>query len=263
MYYLYVDESGDTGLGPSSPTHYFVLTGLVIHETKWATLLSKLVVFRRSLKADYGLKLKDEIHAMYLVQKSHPLPGLPKHEKLYILRRCIDWLAAQSEVQLITVAIDKRNKPVGFNVFETAWQALIQRFENTIGRKNFPGGFIDSLGRPYVERGMLLPDNTDRKRLTGLLRKMRHYNVIPSMYAQQGGQYRNMRLQYVIEDPFYKDSINSFIHQMVDVAVYFARQHFEPNKNVKKYRARAFYERLLPIINPHTSTANRLHIKVL
>lgn len=50
--------------------------------------------------------------------------------------------------------------------------------------------------------------------------------------AQQGVQYRNMKLQYVIKAPFFKDSASSFIHQIVDVIVYFARQYFEPNVRV-------------------------------
>lgn len=34
MYLMYVDESGDIGL-VNSPTHYFVLVGLVLHELRW------------------------------------------------------------------------------------------------------------------------------------------------------------------------------------------------------------------------------------
>jgi hypothetical protein len=112
---------------------------------------------------------------------------------------------------------------------------------------------------------MLIPDGTHSKQLTGLVRKMRHYNTVPntSYYAQQGVQYRNMKLQYVIEDPFFKDSAGSFIHQMVDVIVYFARQYFEPNARVKKTGARTFYPRLMPIINPYTTKGHPLHIKLL
>jgi hypothetical protein len=257
MYYLYIDESGDTG-HINSPTNYFVLTGLVIHETNWRTFLDDLVRFRQNLRGVYGLKLKEEIHAMPFVQKSHPMPGMAKNIKIYILRQCIDWMAARSDVQILTVAVDKRGKPATYNVFENAWQALIQRFENTIQHRNYPGGFAD-------QRGMLVPDGTYSKQLTGLVRKMRHYNTVPNTayFAQQGTQYRNMKLQYVIEDPFFKDSAGSFIHQMVDVMVYFARQYFEPNTRVKKTGARTFYARLMPVINPHTTKGHPLHIKML
>ena len=62
MYLMYVDESGDIGLS-GSPTRYFVLTGLVLHELRWRQTLDELIGFRRELKADFGLKLREEIHA--------------------------------------------------------------------------------------------------------------------------------------------------------------------------------------------------------
>lgn len=44
MYLMYVDESGDPGL-TSSPTRYFVLSGIVIHELRWAICLDQLNQF--------------------------------------------------------------------------------------------------------------------------------------------------------------------------------------------------------------------------
>jgi hypothetical protein len=44
MYFMYVDESGDPGL-VGSPTRYFTLTGMVVHELRWHETLNKLVSF--------------------------------------------------------------------------------------------------------------------------------------------------------------------------------------------------------------------------
>ena len=50
MYLLYVDESGDIGLD-NSPTNYFCLSGLVVHELRWdATLAAVVSFFSRSSK---------------------------------------------------------------------------------------------------------------------------------------------------------------------------------------------------------------------
>jgi len=49
MYLMYVDESGDIGL-TGSPTRYFVLTGLVLHELRWRQTLDGLIAFRREQK---------------------------------------------------------------------------------------------------------------------------------------------------------------------------------------------------------------------
>lgn len=68
MYLLYVDESGDTGL-LNSPTNYYILSVLVIHESSWSELLANLVTFRRYLRDKFGLKLRDEIHCNEMINK--------------------------------------------------------------------------------------------------------------------------------------------------------------------------------------------------
>lgn len=68
MYLMYVDESGDIGL-TGSPTRYFVLTGLVLHELRWRQTLDELIAFRREQKTDFGLKLREEIHASPMLSK--------------------------------------------------------------------------------------------------------------------------------------------------------------------------------------------------
>jgi hypothetical protein len=57
MYLMYVDESGDCGL-VKSPSPYFALSGLVLHELRWRDYLSQLVEFRRRMRAQHSLKLR-------------------------------------------------------------------------------------------------------------------------------------------------------------------------------------------------------------
>ena len=85
MFLLYVDESGDTGL-VNSPTEYFILSGLVIHETRWDSVLSNIVDFRRQMRESYGLKLREEIHAAHLLQRPGELARIPKSLRLRLLR---------------------------------------------------------------------------------------------------------------------------------------------------------------------------------
>jgi hypothetical protein len=148
MYLMYVDESGDAGL-ERSPTRYFVLSGLVIHELRWKPLIEELISFRRDIKARFGFKLREEIHAGKMLTSPGDLARIPKHQRLEILRRYADILAGFPDLSVINVVVDKQNKPPDYLVFEMAWQALIQRFENTISARNFPGP------RYADERGML------------------------------------------------------------------------------------------------------------
>jgi hypothetical protein len=254
MYLLYADESGDTGL-VASPTKYFILSGLVVHETRWRAFLEDIVAFRRHLRATKGLKLREEIHAAPFITNPGALVRIKRNDRLDILKQCLDFLGNRSDISVCTVVVHKTPKPAGYDVFESAWQALIQRFDNTMRNRNYPGAFAD-------QRGLVLPDNTDGGKLTALMRRMRHYNPVPnnSAHQTQGAGYRNLALQSVIEDPFLKDSAHSFIHQLVDVGAYAARQLFEPNAYMRSKQGHNFYARLRPVLNTYANRAHPLHL---
>jgi hypothetical protein len=249
---MYVDESGDIGL-VNSPTRYFILCGVVLHELRWRPYLDELMNFRRDIKNSFGLKLRQEIHASALINKPGELALIPKHQRLEILRRKADKLASMPDLNLISVVVDKRGKPPNYDVFEKAWEALIQRFENTISHSNFPGPHNPD------ERGMLFPDRTDDKKLIRVLRRMRNYNPIPNQPTFAPG-YRNLTLQYVIEDANLRDSTQSLFVQAVDLCAYLLYQQHSPCVYFKKKSGQNYFNRLHPICCRAASAANPIGI---
>lgn len=133
---MYVDESGDVGL-KNSPTKYFVLSAIVIHELRWRDTLRNLVSFRKMLRDQKGLKLRDEIHCSEFINKPGDLIRIKRNDRLDIIKKCIDWLNDQSDVNVFSVVINKENRTD--DIFELAWNTLIMRFENTIRHNNFSG----------------------------------------------------------------------------------------------------------------------------
>jgi hypothetical protein len=136
MYLMYVDESGDTGL-LGSPTRYFALSGLVIHESKWRDFVNQIAAFRKTLRVTYGLPIRMEIHASHFIQ-SPPVAGMPKHIRLAILRNFLDEMAKMPFLSITNVVVDKTGKPPTYDVFDNAWRALFQRLENTLNTAIFP-----------------------------------------------------------------------------------------------------------------------------
>ena len=235
MYLMYVDESGDSGVN-NSPTRYYILTGIVFHELLWTDVLTSLVDFRRALKASKGLKIKEEIHSVEFINRPGKLVRIPRNDRVDILKKCLSWLDSQQGVSTFSIVVDKQNKSGG--IFELAWESLLNRFENTIIHKNFPGP------QNADDRGIVISDNTEGEKLTILIRKMRHYNPVPNAGKFYSSGYRNVKLKALIEDPIMKDSKNSLIHQIVDVVAYSVRQRYEPNAYMKKKGGRTMYEKL-------------------
>jgi hypothetical protein len=252
MILMYVDESGDIGTS-NSPTKYFVLSAVVFHELRWKSVVDDLITFRRHLRDQKGLKLREEIHAAHFINHPGELKRIKRNDRIDILKKCIGWIKNQPDINILSIVTDKTNKSKE-QVFEWTWQRLIQRFENTIRHRNFSGPLNPD------DKGILLADRTDDKQLTQLVRKMRRFNPIPNTSRFYTGGFRDLILDYVIEDPIMRESEHSLIHQMVDVVCYCARQLYEPNKYMIKKGGHKFYERLEPLIVKHVAPAHPMSI---
>lgn len=247
MYLMYVDESGDIGLN-NSPTDIFVLSGVVMHELRWRDYLDQLIDFRKRMLKKYNLHMRDEIHASYFINRPGTLVRINRHDRLSILRLFAEELANMIDLNVINIVVNKKNKPIDYDVFERGWQALIQRFENTISYKNFKGPSNPD------ERGFIISDNTDGKKLTNLVRRMRRYNPIPN---QNRIGYRNLVLRNTIEDPSLRNSAESYFIQAADLTAYLLFQNKFPNKYMKKTAGDKYFYRLDPILCKVASQINR------
>ncbi len=252
MYLMYVDESGDVGL-QDTPTRYFVLSGLAVHELRWSPYLEQIIAFRRRIRKRYGLHMREEIHASAMINDPGEMLRIKRHNRLAIIRKFADELAQMSDLNVINVVVDKSNKSAEYDVFEQAWQALIQRFENTISKRNFRGP------QNPEERGVIIADSTDARKLVRIIRRMRRYNPVPSR-PEYGEGYRNILLQTVIEDPWFKDSAESFYIQAADLCAFLLYQHLAPNAYMKKKSGQNYLERLQPIFCTVASTTDPLGI---
>lgn len=238
MFLMYVDESGDKGL-VRSPTRYFILTGLVVHELRWHNMLAALIAFRRRMRETFGLRLREEIHAGAMLTHPGMLVRIKRNDRLTIIRHFLDELASLDYVSIINVCVDKLAKPETYNPFERGWECLIQRFENTLSYCNFPGPANAD------DKGLIFCDETDAVALRRLYRRMRAHNPVPNRI---GLGYRQLPLVRVIEDPNPRDSEHSYFIQAADVCAFAAYQFYSPSRYVRSKGARSYFSRLEPVL---------------
>jgi hypothetical protein len=250
MYIMYADESGDTGLPASgSPTRYFCLSGVVVHELRWKEVLGRLTQFRRWLRHKYSIHLEDELHHAEMVGKtkklSQTISRLPKHQRLGVIRHHVDEIARIHDLRVINIVIDKINPKISSSddVFRSSWYRLFQRFENTIQRRNFPGPSNSA------ECGMVFPDRTDGNRLRRYLNQMRFRNPlrIPGQIAGSF-TYSDKPIQTIIEDPIVRDSHHSYFVQVADLCAFLLKRYIEPSGFMKKHGANVYFRRFEPIL---------------
>ncbi|AZZ94668.1 DUF3800 domain-containing protein [Hahella sp. KA22] len=234
MYFLYADESGDVGMS-GSPCRYFCLSGFVIHELSWHDTLENIINFRGRLRSQYGLKLREEIHAAEFMHKPGNLSRIPKSVRLRILRDTIDFQAGLNGVSIINVLVDKSKRRADEDIFGIAWTTLIQRFHNTLSKKNFPGP------KNSTDYGLLVVDRTEEVKLRALSRRMRRYNPVPKAFGT--GAFA-IPISTLVEDSVHRDSAHSYFIQLADVNAYFLKQRYDACKYVKKKGAKNYFSRL-------------------
>jgi hypothetical protein len=255
MYLMYIDESGDTGL-VGSPTQYFILSGIVIHELRWRDYFDQLVEFRKRMLKTFGLHLREEIHSSQFITSPGNFSRIKKNDRLTILRDFANELATMTDLNVINIIVDKQNKPANYDVFGIAWKTLLQRFENTLSRRNFRGPVNTD------DKGMIITDNTDDKKLTALIRQMRRYNPIPHN-MNYGNGYRNLMTRYIIEDPNFRDSKNSYFIQAADLTAYLLYQYIHPNAYMRKKSGKNYFRKLDPILCKVASRTDPLGVVML
>lgn len=208
MYLAYLDESGDTGL-KNSPTEYFVLCCVLVHQDQWLTTLDLLKDMRKRIYQKYGISPRHELKASYFKSGRGVFRGLDLEidERMAIYKGILLCLA-KMPIQVFSVAIHKADaRARNYDCRVAAWQFTLQRVHNFSKKNN--------------DCSMIFPDEGHGYFIRKLLRKLRRYHTVPGLY---GGPPITLNLDRIVEDPIDRTSHESYFTQMADWGAYAAHK---------------------------------------
>lgn len=219
MRLFYLDESGDIGfMGGGSPTSAYVLSALIVSDKDWLSTLNQIVSFRRYLKKEFGLRLRDELKASYLIHGTGPFSELGTSEKarMKIYKMA---LKLQPKLETLTtwaIVINKRSYEASFggkptDILEVSWRYMIQRIERYTTKSQEPG--------------MVFPDEGNNSAIRKIFRRMRRHSFVQSYYGT-GALARPAA--FLVEDPNFRTSASSYFIQLADLNAYAAYRHLHP-----------------------------------
>ncbi|MFM7743196.1 MAG: DUF3800 domain-containing protein [Verrucomicrobiota bacterium] len=207
MELIYVDESGDIGT-VNSPTAEYLLVAMIVPEESWHELDGRITQARQRMKAQLGLDMAAEIHAVEFLGGAKFHQGLETWQRLWVTRWLLRELSRQNGLRFAVIV---RTKVLESEVLTTSWRAL-----------------RDSVDHKIRGRAMLITDVTDRQ------------SVLKAIGRHPAGNHpakpkRESTFQAkLIEDPIHMDSRHSRILQMVDLVAYLWRQKLRPNSLFQK-----------------------------
>lgn len=245
MYILYVDESGDPGKHKHSSPH-FILSGLIISQDNWSNHLEKLKIFRKSIYTKYGLNQRTEIHASELIRinKEKDYQKIRKSNRINILKDYATQIPVIfNNAKVINICIKIEEHPNN-DIFNLAWSRLLQRYDTYLKKE-------------AKDKGIVIVDDTDSIKLQSLQRKMRVYNPLPSHYSNNN---YNSPIDNIIEDPFSRNSNQSYFIQTVDVIAHLLYRKEYPKGSLKKFGLEHQFIKLNPILLKQASKNDNLGI---
>lgn len=237
MYLAYFDESGDPGV-VNSPTRFFVLSCVLVHETRWMATLDSLVDLRSRLRKSYKIGTRAEMKSADIRRGRGPLLGLnwSPEQRMRLFRGLMIYQNRNlSDITVFAVAINKA--PAMANGWEprtTAWDFALQR--------------VDRFCKPLGERAMLFPDEGHAGFIRRLVRRKRRYGTVPMRWGT--GSF-TVPTERIVEDPNDRQSHDSYFIQLADWNAYAAHRsvYVDPLPNVDGYMWDKLAERRLLAVN--------------
>lgn len=218
MLFAYVDETGDPGtpLGATPGSRDYTLGILLISDSNWSRALDAAVDFRRRLRSTFGIPMRAEIKAHYLVKNGGWFKGkgLSPKQRKYIFSQHLR-LVEPMQADAFAVHVDKRTlmdptvpQTGSRDPQERSWEALFQRLSLTYQRRSATPTPIH-----------LSHDQGNDATIRLLARKARRY-----LMAGQAFSPSPVRLPsgWLIDDPVPRNSAESYFIQIADMVAWTA-----------------------------------------
>lgn len=206
MHIVYLDESGDTSKG--------ILTAFAIPVNAWQENFEIIKQYRKALKKTDGIKLHKEFHAWKFVSGRGSLGDsiVTKFRRSTIFKETCLLLTQMSGARLFNAIFYGGQE-------EQAFEWLMNRVQRTM--------------QAWDSHCIIVSDEGKEAAYTRIMRRMHVYNPIPSRI--HSGSTRNITIQRIIEDPFFKKSERSYFIQLVDFCAYALLRYEMPVPSKTKY----------------------------
>ncbi|MES9895761.1 MAG: DUF3800 domain-containing protein [Candidatus Thiodiazotropha endolucinida] len=222
MHLIYIDDSKE------KPVYAF--SGIAVPAESWAEVFASIKSYRKQLRDSDGIYIARELHATDFVSgRGRIAPNIvPKGRRCHIFRETMSFLASINTIRVFNVAMSRE---------DWAFERLLNRINRTM--------------QAWKSRCVLVSDEGREEEYTKLIRKMGVYNPIPSQFGtwiDTGKETKNIPLDMILEDPFFRDSSKSYLVQMADFCAYALLRKEKHLESKNKYGLHTAFEKLDPIL---------------
>jgi len=209
MYFLYVDESGDTGSKAGASRH-FILCGLLIHHSDWQAVTQDAKAMRQRLTQQFGLPAEAELHASEFLSKNSNQYRLTLTARIRCALHAVGFVRNHPRLRPVRVIIEKAL--VGPELtYAKAWMQLVEAALQ----------HISSASQPCPAVGIIVICDDHRT--------APKQDLIRPILNQHPGA--------IIDLPFGLDSQDSNLLQLADLSAFLTKQTLSPSSTFQSGHA--------------------------
>lgn len=224
MQFLYIDESGDSGMAENS-SPFFILAGLAIDASYWKTFYHQIDSLRIQIRQRHGVDFGEFKGAELFEHKgtSYKLQLSPKEtQRIYesLIELIFDthiqrYIIVQSKPDLRRKHPTSNQNILQKELGQQVWQTLLSKFEQEM---------INSTQRTnQVTNGLIYMDGQPNKQINRVVR-------IAARKFDQEQSYPNVG---IVESPVYLNSKDSTFIQLADILAYSVNRIHRDNRRSK------------------------------
>ena len=205
------------------------MTALIVEDDDWSSTLEQIISFRRFLRKHFGIRMRDELKAGYLIHGTGPFRGIGEHIRNRIFGRALRLQHSMGTIQTWAIVVDKekwedQDRGDSEAMRTRAWQYMVNRIER------FTSVTKDTC--------LIFPDEGHPDFVQKTFRQMRRFSFVPS--ALEAGTSLSRPATYILEDPNFRKSHESYFVQLADLNAYAAHRHMFP----RDYFGSGYWEQL-------------------
>jgi hypothetical protein len=232
MYFCYVDESGDPGSYDSEKpektgTKYFILSGIIVSAARWRISLDTLKSFRKKIAREGYLPYDIEFHCAEMIDphKIKEFTNISVKDRWALIEAFAEIIGNQAGFSLLTIVLDKTQTKLRQDEYlTTSITKIYQAFDEFLKDKK--------------EQGLILFDKANEKNITTHVRKLLGTGA-------SGETVPEVRIGWVVEDPIFRVSSDSFFVQSADLVAYTLKEQEFPSGSRKKFNADRIFRKQL------------------
>jgi hypothetical protein len=220
---VYIDDSRDEELCACS--------ALAIPAEQWRACFQQVRAFRRALRERDGIYVYKELHAWKLVSGRGRIGDrvVPKGRRCQIFKDALHLITTLPGAQVFNACFGSKED-------EIAYERLLNRINRTM--------------KEWNSHAVLFWDEGKEAQHRRLTRRMGVHNPIPSAYGiwETGALTKNIPLEYILEDPVFKPSEQSYFIQLTDFIAFALLRREHPIPSRSRYGLDKAFDALAPAL---------------